>query len=424
MVGCLMLIGPLLVGQVLAPPGGDLKADVLRLVRQLDSPKLDQRDAAEAALLARGPAVLDLLPPPSDRTSAEVRERLGRIRQQLQRLAADAVTQASTITLHAQAMPVGDVLAAFQSQSGNTIVDDCPQLTRPSADANQKVDFDNRPFWPALDQFLDQAGLTLGPSTERRTLSVAVASGSPRIARFGHAGYSGPFRFEPLSVVRREPRPGSPSAVVALQAAWEPRLRVISLLQRMADVRAVDERGKPLPVVDREVQQEVPVGGQTISVKLDVPLRLPTPDVHQIASLKGRLLATIPGKIETFRFDKLAGAQKMEQRIAGVTVTLDEVRKTKQAWEVRIRVRYDDACDALASHRQWIFDNEAFLADADGKPIAYDSFETTLQEKNEVGVAYLFKVDRPIGEMSFVYKTPGTIVASDVEYELRDIRLP
>ena len=44
-------------------------------------------------------------------------------------------------------------------------------------------------------------------------------------------------------------------------------------------------------------------------MKLDLPLRLPPRDVERIASLKGKLIAMIPGKIEIFRFRKLAGAR-------------------------------------------------------------------------------------------------------------------
>ena len=84
-------------------------------------------------------------------------------------------------------------------------------------------------------------------------------------------------------------------------------------------------------------------------------------------------MAMIPGRIETFRFTKLAGAKDVQQRIAGVTVTLEEVRKNNEAWEVRMLVRFDDAGDALASHRTWIFSNEAYLEGPDGKPIAYDT---------------------------------------------------
>ena len=87
-------------------------------------------------------------------------------------------------------------------------------------------------------------------------------------------------------------------------------------------------------------------------------------------------------------------------------------------------VRFDDAGDALASHRTWIFNNAAHLEGPDGKPIAHETFETTAQEKNEVGIAYLFTTDQPIDKLTFVYKTPGTIVNSGFDYELKDIELP
>ena len=114
----------------------------------------------------------------------------------------------------------------------------------------------------------------------------------------------------------------------------------------------------------------------------------------------------------------------MEKRLAGVTVTLEQVRKNNEAWEVFVRARFDDAGDALASHRGWIFRNEAYLEGPDGKPIAYDTMETTLQTKNEVGVSYIFVLDKPPANMKFVYKTPGAILGTNVEYEIRNLDLP
>ena len=64
------------------------------------------------------------------------------------------------------------------------------------------------------------------------------------------------------------------------------------------------------------------------------------------------------------------------------------------------------------------------LLGADRKPLAHESFETTLQDKNELGVAYTFRTDRPLSELAFIYKTPGTIVTAGFDYELRDIKLP
>jgi hypothetical protein len=429
----LMLIGTLLVGQAATAGDEGLNIVVRRLVRQLDSPQLAQREAAEAELLRHGPAVLDLLPPANERAPAEVKQRLGRVRQKLEQVASDAVTKASTITLHAKEMPLSKILEAFQTQSDNTIVDYRRQFGQPVSDPTLTVDFDQTPFWPALDQLLDQAGLTIYPYAEQRAINVVSALGEKRADHASRISYSGPFRFEAIAVVaRRDLRePNGRALLVTLEAAWEPRLRVISLLNPMADVRAVDERGDPLPVAQSDARPEVPTSGEASAVNLDLPLRLPSRDVKQISSLKGKLLATVPGRIETFRFDKLADAKNVEQRIAGVTVTLERVQKaatggraTDASWEVRIRVRFDDAGDALASHRQWVFDNQAYLEAADGKPIAHDSFETTAQGKNELGVAYLFTTDRPLSELTFVYKTPGSIVTRGFDYELKDIELP
>ncbi len=426
MIRCLLLCGALLAAQVATRPGEDSQAEVRRLVRQLNAAQLAQRESAEAELLGRGPSILDVLPSATDRLPAEVQQRLGRIRQRLQQAAAGAVADASTVTLNAQALPLSQILAAFQEQSGNAIVDYRRQFGQPATDPTLTIRFDKTPFWPAMDRLLDEARLTLYPYAQPGAIGVVAAAGATRVARLGHASYRGPFRFEAVRIVaRRDLREADGRSLeVTLEAAWEPRLRIICLLHRMADVQAVDERGNPLPVADRDAQPVVPLSGGVPVVKLDIPLRLPPREVQQIARLRGKLLATVPGKIETFRFAKLGEAKNVEQRIAGVTVILEEVRKNGQAREIHMRARFDDAGDALASHRQWVFSNEAYLEGPEQKAIVYDKFETTAQSKNEVGVAYRFNTNRPLSELAFVYKTPGVIVTGEFDYDLKEIRLP
>jgi hypothetical protein len=426
MIRCLLLSGVLLAAQVATHPGEDSQAEVRRLVRQLNAAQLAQRESAEAELLRRGPAILESLPPATDRLPAEVQQRLDRIRQRLQQAVASAVAEASTITLRAQAMPLSQILAAFQEQSGNTIVDYRRQFGQPVTDPPLTIQCDKMPFWPAMDRLLDDAGLTLYPYAQQGAVGIIAAAGGKRVARFGRVNYCGPFRFEAVRIVaRRDLREvDGQSLVVTLEAVWEPRLKIIYLLHRMADVQAVDERGNLLPVADRDAQPEVPTSGDVPAVKLDIPLRLPPREVQQIAHLRGKLLATVPGKIETFRFAGLGEAKSVEQRIAGVTVILEEVRKNGQAWEVRMRARFDDAGDALASHRQWVFSNEAYLEGPDGKVIVYDSFETTAQSKNEVGLGYRFNANRPLAKLAFVYKTPGVIITGEFGYDLKEIKLP
>ena len=89
-----------------------------------------------------------------------------------------------------------------------------------------------------------------------------------------------------------------------------------------------------------------------------------------------------------------------------------------------MRVRFDEAGQALESHRGWILGNDAYLEDPDGKPIAFDNLELTGQSKNEIGIAYGFVLDGTVEKHKFVYKTPGVIVATGFDYEIKNVKLP
>ena len=416
------------VEQLRVPPNGlegdDLKLEVRRLVRQLNATRLAEREAAEQQLLKLGPRALELLPPVSDRTPAEVGQRLGRIRRKLQLAAAEGVAKPSLVTLSGDALPLSKVLAALEAQSGNKIVDFRKRRSQPVADPKLKLAFDKTPFWEALDKVLDQAELIMYPFGDERTISL-VGRGDAPAPGAAAASYGGPFRFEPIRVVaiRDLRNTDGQSLRLMLSVAWEPRLKPISLKQRMADLKVVDENGNPLAVDDSQAELEVPAGDET-SVQLTLPLKLPPREVKQIASLKGKLTAMLPGKVETFSFGELTTAKNVEKRTAGVTVTLEQVRKNGSIWEVRVRARYDEAGQALESHRGWIYNNEAYLEGPDGKPIPYDSLDATGRGRNEVGVAYGFVLDGPPDKHKFVYKTPGVIVATGFDYEIKNVKLP
>jgi hypothetical protein len=425
MIGSLLLVGLLLTGQA-AVDDAALVADVHKLVKQLDANDKARREEAEAALLKMGPRVLDLLPPDGPDLPAEVRVRLARIRQTLQQAAADAAAAASLVTLRGR-MPLSKILAALEEQTGNRIVDARPKPGGGdlAADPQLAVDFQKTPFWSALDSVLDKAQVAAYLFGPQRAIQV-VARAPGQSPRLGRAVGSGPFRIEPVRVLaRRDLRnSASPLLLVTLEVAWEPRLRPIGLKQRLADVKAVDENGRPLAVDDPQAQSEALPGRDAVAVEFNVPLVLPSPPPKEIAVLKGSLRAMVPGKVETFRFTDLLNKKKAEQRIAAATVVFDQIRKNGDHWEVAIRVRFDDAGRALESHRSWILANPAWLEGRDGKPIPYDSIEATGRSDNEAGFRYSFRLGQSPGEMAFVYKTPGSIITRDFRYELRGIPLP
>jgi hypothetical protein len=416
-----LLIGCLLTGQ---PASNEaLKTEVARLVRNLDAETAKERKQAEEGLIRLGPAVLDLLPAPESQSSEAVAKSLRTIHRQLQESLAARSIESSTVTLRGR-LKVSKVLAEIQKQTGNTIVD-LPRTDEVSLpDPEIAVALDKTPFWTALDLVLDKAQLSIYPYGQPGAVQI-VPRGPHDLPRSGRADVEGPMRIEPVSVLaKRELRISSPAALqVSLEVAWEPRLQPIAIRQRMADLAILDSSGGSLAADDPQGEKEAFPRVGSSAVEMDIALAMPAQPLKEIASLKGVLRAMLLGKVESFRFvDLLHG--KQEKRIAAATVTLADVRKNGDSWEIFIRLRYDNAGDALESHRNWALLNEAYLEDAGGKQIQPDSTETTLRTNNEIGIGYVFAMPELPKKAAFVYKTAGMIVTKDFPYEVHGVKLP
>jgi len=421
MVGSIFLIGCLLTGQADSTADDELVLTIRGLVRQLGAPELAEREAAERQLIELGPKVLDVLPQITPQTPPETRLRLGRIRQRLEQLAAESTARPSSVTLRGRSLPLSEILAVLHQQTGNRIVDFRRRFGHQVTDPVLDVDFDRTPFWHALDDVLDRAGLTVYPFGPERTIAL-VARDQTQLLRAARGVYSGPFRLEPVQIAAACDlrHPESRSLMLTVEVVCEPRIRPIGVQQRIADLSAVDENGDLLAFDDSWLQLELdPTKGV-----LRVPMKLPPRSVEKIARLRGRLTAMIPGRVETFCFDGLLDAANVEKRIGGTTVTLVRARRNNAVWEVGVRVRLDQPGAALESHRGWIYDNEAYLEDPDGKPIPYDSQDVTRQAENQFGINYIFVLDGPPERHAFVYKTPAAIVSTGFDYEIKDIALP
>lgn len=426
MLKSLVVLGGVVLGQAEAGAAGqDWAAQVRRLVEQLDAPQLNLRDAAEAALVKLGPSVLQHLPQHADPARPEVEVRLARIRLRLQQAQAEAAIEPSRVTLRAEGMPLSKLLAALEQQTGNKIVDTRRQPVGQAPDPPLKVDFDSTPFWPALDQVLQQTGLTMYLFGQQKAVClVEPTGGEPSGTRW--VSYSGPFRFEAVGLVAerdlREPARGA--LKLELEVAWEPRLEPITLQQRLADLRVEDENGRPLMVLTPEAELEVPVERGPVAKRLVIPLALPPRELNKIGRIEGALSALVPGRLETFRFSGLPSAKNAKQRIAGASVVVQQARQADRLWQIDLLVRFDRAEGALASHRNWILNNPAFLQDRDGKTIPYAASQITRQGPSEIGLSYQFAAEGPLEDYTLVYQTPAIIFSKVFAFRFKDIPLP
>lgn len=424
MLEAVVMVAMALTGQADANAAdADLKLEVRHLVRRLDARELVDRETAEKALVEMGPKVLDFLPAPDQRVPAEVKQRLDRIKVLLQKQQAKAAAANSTITLSGKRMLLADIFKAIQEQTGNRITFGREGAKPPPVRID--VDYKDAPFWPTFDEIADRAGLSVDSYPTERALALDVANGD-MLPRAKTASYDGPFRFQATRVdaSRNLRRNGDRSMSLTIEIAWEPRFRPISLQQRMSEIFLADENGEPIIIAAPGAELEIPVLAEAISTELRIPLEAPPRSVRKIAKVKGEIHALVQGKAEPFVFTNLENAENVEKRAAGVTVILEKVRKNRDVWEIRVIARFDDANGALASHRNWVFDNPAKLIAPDGQEIPYHAYDSTRQMENEVGVAYFFGIDGGLEGYKFVYETASTVLSASFDYELDNITLP
>jgi len=407
-----------------------LAAQVLVLVRQLRSDDASERDAAEKRLIELGPAALEHLGQPriaaSERSDAEVRSRLQRVRKQLQKVYARESLQPGRVTLAGKDLPLAAVIEALTKQTGNSL-----KLPEKLGDAKVSVAFDKTPFWEALDQVLDQARLTLYPYAGEGQLALYPRP-EAAASRSGRAAYAGPLRVDATALIaKRQLQTTVPGVLqVELEAAWEPRVRPLAITQSMADVKAVDENGKPIDVANGVAVLTPQIVSGVCATPLELDFQLPPRSTKKIERLEGTLYAMVPGPSEAFAFDKLdervgARAKPDEVQKGEATVTLRGVRKNGDLWEVLVQVRYENTAGQFESYnRGWLLANPAYLVDEKGNRIEHIALETTQEAADATGIVYVFPLENGPAGLQFVYETPTLLARLPVPYVLKDLELP
>lgn len=398
----------------------ELSVEVATLVRELDADTLSARDNAEKKLVELGIGVVELLPAVTPRMSGETAVRLQRIRTALEMEVAIAAARSTLVTLKGT-MRLRDAFAAVAEQTGNKIAGTTDLA------GETTVAFDRTPFWEVLDKLLDEAKLETDPYGDGDGGLVTAPRPENQLDRFGNAAYSGVFRLEAkrLESARELRSPGNNFLRLALNVSWEPRVMPIIIRQARDAIRAVDGDGSRLEVnPSRAAFSASPADHRVPEVELIIPFALPARHAVKIASLQGTFTAVIPGSQVAFEFDDIASLRNVQKRIAGVTITFEQLRRNGDLHELRMRARYDEAAEAMESNRRWVYANEAYLIDLEGERVEPIGRSGNNSGENEVRLSFLFALPGSPEGYRFVYRTPSAVLRVPVEYELTDIPLP
>ena len=395
-----------------------LEKKVAKLSIDLDAAKQSTRDQAEAELTALGTSIIEFLPPIGADVSAEWKMRIDRLRESLEKLEMEEFTMPSTVTLSGS-MTGREALTKIAESTGNTIqLGDAPNLDREVV-----TDFDETPFWEAFDEVADQLELTVsGGDGENIQLIKRAASAPLRIAA---AGYSGVFRLEPLSVQKtyRLQDPAQSTLQIQILLSWEPRLAPVFVKFPMESMELICDDGQVLQSKMQVEETEFsPAGGSQLLVALEFVL--PERKAKKIIRWNGKVFVSIPGKPATLEFDDLLKEGKKTATVGNLKVVLEKARKNRDIYEVLVGLAANSTDKSADAFRGWTNTHEAFMIDQNKNRLEHVGWSTTRMNDKDIGLSYLFDIEKGLDGCKFMYRAPGMVVEQAAEFALEDVPLP
>lgn len=387
--------------------------------RQLNADELSQREQAEREMLAEGTKLLDYLPPEAPGQSAELRERLTRIRVTLETRAAEEVAKPIALTLKGE-FGLPELVEKIREQTNNVtqvVVNDEKRLD---------VDWENVPYWVAMDEIMDRVQMTFDSDQAN---GVTLYPAVDRAPRKTYASYHGAFRVSPTRLQHSRDLTSSQPAQsqFSLQLDWEPKLRVIRLELPLDGVEI-------LHPTDPAVKQTVGNSGEKIGFgvtdeKSGAKAHFAWPNLEawdvETVDVRGKFQLLVAGREETFRFENLKVALQNKQLIekSGIKVQLEEVTNDEHLMLIKLGIQFSDAKQSLESHFGWIFQNQVEIRDREGQTHAYLTIESGGVREQGLALVYIFDRFEDLEGFELVYRSPGILIETEVPFEMKGIPL-
>jgi hypothetical protein len=335
-----------------------------------------------------------------------------------------------TVTLRTASVPISKALAEVARQTGVTVADD-----RGGPDVEVPLDLDRASFWRAVDATAARAKAKAVLTRDGGVSLVRAPAGERRLP----TSYDGEFRVRVTRVsASRDLDTGRGSTTLTLEVVWTPGLRPLFLDSQPHGLRLIDGRGGAVSVEDQGSSLVAVEDRSSLTLDLSLP-GLPRREAD-IGLLEGRLLAVVPSKFLTFRFD--ADLPTLEGAVAGgavrrlvqedVVCRIDRVVLGKERWTVQVGLEYPPGGRALESFQagSLVAHNELRLTSPDGKrTLAPSGYVINRVSSRRAQVSYHF-TDKPgarrgpAAGWKVSYVAPARIVEVPVRFRFEKVPLP
>lgn len=343
-------------------------------------------------------------------------------------------TQAVPVTLHLDSMPPADAVGEFTKKTGVPVQFWPQNLFEQNYGPNGpsssiSVSVDNQPLWVALDAICAESHLqpVITGQGENITLQFTGGNYVPLSKRPSSVNPNSTIVVESIQrsnsvSFQSDPPMENHSCGISLSAYIDPRIHPLS--QHGATVEtAVDESGKSIAAPQN--QQGVNYG-PSVMWKIDnifVPLDYDPQVSHKLADFKGSIEISVASESDKLEISDLQNAQDTQQTVAGMGVSVHDIKIEGNNISAKITLRQDDM-DKQAWNQipQTIFHDVKFVT-ADGKTLSTggggggggNKLEYTL---NSTGPS---NGDKPV---KIVFEIPTKIEQIDLPFEFHDLQLP
>jgi hypothetical protein len=151
---------------------------------------------------------------------------------------------------------------------------------------------------------------------------------------------------------------------------------------------------------------------------------LPSREAKKIVRWNGKVFVAIPGMPATVEFGDLEKAQQVKTTVGNLTVTLNKTRKNRDIHEALLSLALSSKEQSSESFRGWSSTHETYLIDGKNQRVENVGWSTTHMTDNEIGLSYLFDIEKGLEGCKIVVRAPANIIDQTFDFSLEDVPLP